>query len=96
MDTRLIGIEVDDLKNIIQEVIDENLNSSPPDNQPQNEQPDELLNIKDAAKVLNVSVPTMFNYKRKGIIPFYRIGRRVFFKRPELINSLKRINKTEV
>ncbi|GAB2545432.1 helix-turn-helix domain-containing protein [Rufibacter soli] len=54
-------------------------------------QPDNtVLTVKEAAKLLNVSEVTIHNWKSKGLIPFYRISRRIFFKKNEVLkfNSL--------
>lgn len=51
-----------------------------------------LINIDQAAKILNVSISTMHAYKRDGVIPFHRIGRRVYFRESEILASLKKIN----
>ena len=44
------------------------------------------LNRKEAAKLLSCSLTTLSSYQKKGYIPFYRIGRKVYFKKGELLN----------
>lgn len=53
-----------------------------------NQSVDEILNIKQAAALLGVSLPTLHKYKKKGIIPYHKNGGRVFFKKAELVNSI--------
>lgn len=53
-------------------------------------QKEELLNAKQAAAYLNISAPTLHKWKREGIIPFYKRGGRVIFKKSELYNSISK------
>lgn len=50
-------------------------------------QTDELLNVEETCALLHVSKVTLHKWKKKKLIHPYRIGRRIFFKRSELINS---------
>ena len=52
-----------------------------------------LLNINEVAKLLSISVSSVNNYKRSGEIPFHRLGRRIFFKEDEVLNSLRMISQ---
>lgn len=49
---------------------------------------DELLSIEQACALLLVSKVTIHKWKKKKLIRSYRIGRRVYFKKHELIGSL--------
>ncbi|MEO9805002.1 MAG: helix-turn-helix domain-containing protein [Reichenbachiella sp.] len=51
--------------------------------------PEELLiKPKDAAELLQVSAPTLNSWTTKGLLKAYTIGRRKFYKKSEIINSL--------
>lgn len=52
-----------------------------------------LLNIHEVADLLQVSVSSVNTYKKQGSIPFYRMGRRVFFKESEVLDCLKRVSR---
>ncbi|MDP4192338.1 MAG: helix-turn-helix domain-containing protein [Bacteroidota bacterium] len=52
---------------------------------------DAYIAITEVCKILKVSQPSVYNYRKKGIISFYRIGRRVFYKRSEILSSLKKV-----
>jgi excisionase family DNA binding protein len=55
--------------------------------------PDEdLLTITEAAAFLNCSRTTLWSYTKKNYIDSYRIGQKVFFKKSELMKSLKKRN----
>ena len=49
----------------------------------------EFLNARDVCALLNISVSTLSKWKRESKIPYSKIGKRVFFKRQDVINSLK-------
>jgi excisionase family DNA binding protein len=53
---------------------------------------DELLTRDEAAKLLKINISTLYNWTRKGKIPSYGIGYRVYYKRSEILNSLVKFN----
>ena len=52
-------------------------------------QNDELIRLSEAARLLKVSKVTVHTWKRKGLIPFYRISNKIYFKRNEVISALR-------
>ena len=54
-------------------------------------EPDELLNRTQAAELLGISLVTLYEYTTKGILPAYRVGSRLRYKRGELIECLKQV-----
>lgn len=48
-----------------------------------------ILNVEEAAKLLRMSVPTIWRLKASGEIPYRKIGSRVVFMRDELISWVK-------
>ncbi len=59
--------------------------------QPVQPPPEELLSRQEAANMLGVTLPTLRDYTRKGLVPGYRFGTRVRYKRNELLASLQRM-----
>jgi excisionase family DNA binding protein len=53
------------------------------------EQPEKLLTIKGAAEFLSLSVPTLYSKTAKGIIPFMKKGKRLYFSKAELLDFIK-------
>jgi len=51
---------------------------------------DKLLKIEDVCELLKVSKATIKNRKKKNLIPYYTIESRVFFKKSEVLETLKR------
>jgi excisionase family DNA binding protein len=56
------------------------------------------LTRREAAKRLNISLPTLAKYSLDGLIPFYRIGARVLYKWNEIDEALQKVttNKYKV
>ena len=47
-------------------------------------QPAEYLTRREVATLFSVSLPTVHDWTKKGILAAYRIGNRVFYKRAEV------------
>lgn len=53
----------------------------------------------EVAKYLHLSVPTIYGLCHRNKIPYYKVGKRLFFKKEEIddwINSGRRISKPEI
>lgn len=50
--------------------------------------PEDLLTIEDLERLFKVSKVTIHKWKKRGLIPFYKMNRKVYFKRSEVINSM--------
>jgi excisionase family DNA binding protein len=50
------------------------------------EQPkrEEFLTSKETAKLLRITLPTLTDYCQRGLIPSYRIGRNIRYKKSEI------------
>lgn len=53
---------------------------------------DLLLTREETAKMLSVSLVTLWDWTKKDIIPAYRIGNKVRYKKSELLNALQKSN----
>ncbi len=53
---------------------------------------EQLVKVDAIAKELQVSVQTVHNWKNAGLIPYSRIANKVFFRRQEVINAMKKID----
>lgn len=52
-------------------------------------QPDnEYISRKETSQILGISLPTLNDYTKKGLVPSYRIGARVRYKKEEVFKSL--------
>lgn len=52
----------------------------------------DILTREETAKLLSISLPTLWNWTKKNILKSYGIGSRVYYKKDEVINSLIQIN----
>ena len=57
--------------------------------QPPTEQPEQLLTIQEAAKFLNLTVPTIYSKVSKGELPVMKRSKRLYFSSTELMEYLK-------
>ncbi|TCN61081.1 DNA-binding protein [Flavobacterium circumlabens] len=79
-----------DFKNeIVKEVVDA-LKGFANTLQPDNEK---LLTREETAKMLSVSLVTLWDWTRKDLIPAYKIGNKVRYKKSEVSEALQKMNK---
>ncbi len=52
-------------------------------------QSDVMLNKRELAARLKLTVRTIENWQRRGILPFVKVGRVVLFHWPEVVDCLK-------
>jgi hypothetical protein len=85
--TIFTSLKVDDLIGMIKKCVTDAISLKPKEGT--NDVPsDDLLNIEDIQKIFNVSKVTVHKWKKKGLIPFYKMNRKVYFKKSEVINSM--------
>jgi excisionase family DNA binding protein len=53
--------------------------------------PDPLVKIDEICELLKVSKVTIHKWKAEGKIPFRRISNRIFFKKSDVLEALKKI-----
>ena len=51
--------------------------------------PEALLTIADLERLFNVSKVTIHKWKKRGLLPFYKMNRKVYFKRSEVMDSMR-------
>ena len=83
----LENLTVHKLKDLISESVAEQLHKIAP---PQNENT-EYLTRAEVADLLRISLPTLNDYTKTGVIKGYRINGRVLYKRDEVEKSLEEI-----
>lgn len=52
----------------------------------------EFITRLETARILGISLPTLNEWTKTGLIPGYRIASRVRYKKDEILTSLKQIN----
>ncbi|MBP94063.1 MAG: DNA-binding protein [Flavobacteriaceae bacterium] len=56
--------------------------------QPSKKEEEELLTLEEALTILKCSNQTLWNWRKEGIIPSYRLGNRVYIKRSDINSKL--------
>ena len=49
---------------------------------------DELLSIREAAKMLDVTVQTVHDWKRRGLLRYHKLGSRSYIKKADVLAAL--------
>lgn len=82
----LQGINTDDLKKLFREVLEE---KSKKEAKPkESNKKFEYLNRFEVVELLKISLPTLNNWSKSGIVQSYRIGNRVLYKESEIENAI--------
>lgn len=56
--------------------------------------PDELLSIREAATMLGVTVQTVHEWKRRGMLKYFKMGSRSYLKRADVLAALQGQQRT--
>ena len=80
-------LSIEELKNIMRDVIHEELNLK---------KEKELLNFREACEFLGISASALNKWKGQNKIPFKKLGKRIFFSRQDLKDSLKESNYSKL
>lgn len=48
-----------------------------------------FLTRAEALKFLKISSPTLHRYQKSGLLPYHKVGRKVFFKKTDLVEATK-------
>ena len=81
-------------KQLVEETLKENEQKKQADKEVEEDKAD-TFNILELAKFLRCSKVSIHNYKKLGM-PFYRIGRKILFKRNEVLNFMKGLKNRRV
>jgi excisionase family DNA binding protein len=80
--------EVSDLKKVVYQTVKKVLEDFPKIQEKENLK---LLSRKDASKLLCVSLPTLHQWTKDGVVTAYRIGTRVLYKLEDINKALTQI-----
>lgn len=79
-------------KEELSDLISESLQKSLKNFKPKEKKEQKLLTQKEAANFLGVSQPTLIKYKKEGLVSCKQMGKRYYYSKNDLINSMKEIN----
>lgn len=52
-----------------------------------------FIDAKEAAAFLGIPLRSLYQYVQKGLLPSYKLGRHLLFRRPELLTALRATKK---
>ncbi|RZJ99556.1 MAG: DNA-binding protein [Flavobacterium sp.] len=81
----LTGVDLNELLGKIGQLIDERLSKLPPDPE---KPPFKFISRAEVAKLLKISLPTLHDWTKLGILQSYKIGNRVLYKLAEVEQAL--------
>ena len=84
----LNGINLSDIKKVLREVLEEKSNDF---TKPVKSEDQEYLTRKEVAKLLKISLTTLNDWSKQGIVQAYRIGNRVLYKKKEIEDSVSKV-----
>ncbi|MCI4669126.1 MAG: helix-turn-helix domain-containing protein [Bacteroidia bacterium] len=87
----LNGLTVEELKELIEEVMDEKLPILP---KTQIQDQEDILDVQGVAKLLHTTPQNIHAKKRAGKIPFFRFGSRILFRKSEVLDAFPSVNVT--
>lgn len=90
MQTEIIlnGISFEQLENSIKTIVSAELKNAVSELTLQDTTP-ELITRKETAEILGVSLPTLHDWTKKGMIPAKRIGTRVRYDKQAVLDAMK-------
>lgn len=92
METVFLSLSKSDFQDLIAETVNTCLrHNKPPTADPIGA--DELLTVQDAAKLLSLTVPSIYGLIHKGELPVMKRSKRCYFSKVDLINYLKQGRK---
>jgi hypothetical protein len=86
-DESIIVLKAKELRQLLREELDRTHRPPEPDMNP-----GERLTRRDAAKFLDISYQTMYNWTRDGIIQEHGAGKKKFYLKSELLQVIKNSN----
>jgi hypothetical protein len=84
----LVHVTLEDMANTIREIVASELQKvkSLITESPLEDDSDKVMTREQVSKFLGVSFTTLFNWNNEGILKNYKVGRRVYYKREDVIN----------
>jgi excisionase family DNA binding protein len=88
MSQQIIVIDLEEFKGILKNLLLE-CNAGSPIHPSLNTLTEKWISRKEAAQFLGVSLPTLGELVKKNVLPAYRMGSKIVFKKSEITSSLK-------
>ena len=82
----LSPIPIEDLRELIREVFREMLPAIKSNAKWEDEK---VMDNHELSREFHISIPTIWKYRREGVIPYFRVGNRIRFRRTEVHKALE-------
>lgn len=90
MDVKVITIETTELANIIRAELEATLSArEAKGSKSLSGEETDVLTRTEIARLFHVTLPTIHAWMNAGILPFHRLGGRVYFKKGEVLHAMK-------
>lgn len=84
----LYEITPNELKDLIGDTIKDKIAKLKPLEEKRGQE--DLLTVDETLKLLKCSKQALWNWRKNGILPSYRLGNRVYYKKSDIFNKLVR------
>jgi predicted DNA-binding transcriptional regulator AlpA len=84
---RIYNLSPDEFKESIRSIVRE-LMPQQKKNSKNIQTTDDLLTDEETLKLLKCSKQALWNWRKNGILPSYRLGNRVYYKKSDIFNKL--------
>ena len=91
--TQVYGLSIGEFKEIIKDSVGQNRSEITPKDT--KERGDKYATRKQAAAALHISLPTLTDFIKRGLLPAYKIGGRILLKWDEIDAALGVIESTK-
>lgn len=81
----LLADSADTLRDLLRPLFEEFLATTKAQSLPST--PDVLMSINDVCQEFGISKTTLTEWKNKGLVPFVRLGRRIYFERAAILEA---------
>ncbi len=92
--TMFVAMPFSEFQELIEKLINKGLEKFM--NKPLPAQKDELLSIEETGALLRVSKVTIHKWKKKKLIISHRIGRKIYFKKQELLDAMNSLSSKKI
>lgn len=92
----ITSLSTEDLKDLIRETLDEKLSQVQKPEQETLPEDEQLLNPTETVAMLRISKVTLQKWMKADKLPYLRMGRKVYFKKSEVIKALNNFRKFRV
>jgi len=84
-----ISLPIEDLQTVIIDCVNSCLKNNTQESKAPTKQTEQLLTVQEAAKFLNLTVPTIYSKVSKGELPVMKRSKRLYFSSTELMEYIK-------